>query len=59
MAVNYVFMPLLISLLQGAIMAVGASKPAVVASKDGRIGMKNQMQVSNLMMYNLPFHALK
>ncbi|KAL4279877.1 hypothetical protein GQ457_03G029130 [Hibiscus cannabinus] len=30
----------------GAIMAVGASQPAVVASKDGRIGMKNQMQVN-------------
>ncbi|KFK45140.1 hypothetical protein AALP_AA1G348900 [Arabis alpina] len=30
----------------GAIMAVGASQPAVVATKDGRIGMKNQMQVN-------------
>lgn len=30
---------------QGAIMAVGASEPTVVASKEGRIGMKNQMQV--------------
>ncbi|KAF5735399.1 dihydrolipoyllysine-residue acetyltransferase [Tripterygium wilfordii] len=30
----------------GAIMAVGASQPAVVASKDGRIGIKNQMQVN-------------
>lgn len=30
----------------GAIMAVGASQPNVVASKDGRIGMKNQMQVN-------------
>lgn len=29
-------------------MAVGASQPTVVASKDGRIGMKNQMQVTNL-----------
>jgi hypothetical protein len=28
-------------------MAVGASQPTVVASKDGRIGMKNQMQVTN------------
>ncbi|KAE8684438.1 Dihydrolipoyllysine-residue acetyltransferase component 4 of pyruvate dehydrogenase complex [Hibiscus syriacus] len=28
----------------GAIMAVGASQPPVVSSKDGRIGMKNQMQ---------------
>lgn len=27
-------------------MAVGASQPNVVASKDGRIGMKNQMQVN-------------
>lgn len=26
-------------------MAVGASEPTVVATKDGRIGMKNQMQV--------------
>lgn len=30
----------------GAIMAVGASGPTVVATKDGRIGMKNQMQVN-------------
>ncbi|EOY17179.1 PREDICTED: dihydrolipoyllysine-residue acetyltransferase component 5 of pyruvate dehydrogenase complex, chloroplastic [Theobroma cacao] len=30
----------------GAIMAVGASLPTVVASKDGRIGMQNQMQVN-------------
>lgn len=30
----------------GAIMAVGASQPTVVASKDGRIGMKNQLQVN-------------
>ncbi|XP_023741023.1 uncharacterized protein LOC111889115 isoform X1 [Lactuca sativa] len=28
----------------GAIMAVGASEPTVVATKDGRIGMKSQMQ---------------
>ena len=27
-------------------MAVGASQPTVVASRDGRIGMKNQMQVN-------------
>lgn len=27
-------------------MAVGASQPNVVASKDARIGMKNQMQVN-------------
>lgn len=33
-------------LLQGAIMAVGASEPTVVATKDGRIGMKSQMQVN-------------
>lgn len=30
----------------GAIMAVGASEPTVVATKDGRIGMKSQMQVN-------------
>ncbi|XP_059280308.1 dihydrolipoyllysine-residue acetyltransferase component 5 of pyruvate dehydrogenase complex, chloroplastic [Lycium ferocissimum] len=30
----------------GAIMAVGASQPALVGTKDGRIGMKNQMQVN-------------
>ncbi|XP_056167543.1 dihydrolipoyllysine-residue acetyltransferase component 5 of pyruvate dehydrogenase complex, chloroplastic [Syzygium oleosum] len=30
----------------GAIMAVGASQPTVVATTDGRIGMKNQMQVN-------------
>ncbi|KAJ8640019.1 hypothetical protein MRB53_016713 [Persea americana] len=30
----------------GAIMAVGASEPNVVATKDGRIGVKNQMQVN-------------
>lgn len=30
----------------GAIMAVGASQPTVVATKDGRIGMKSQMQVN-------------
>ncbi|KAM0940559.1 putative dihydrolipoyllysine-residue acetyltransferase [Dioscorea sansibarensis] len=30
----------------GAIMAVGASLPTVVATKDGRIGMKKQMQVN-------------
>lgn len=34
--------------MQGAIMAVGASEPTVVATKDGRIGMKNQMQVTNI-----------
>lgn len=30
----------------GAIMAVGASRPTVVASKDGQISLKNQMQVN-------------
>ncbi|KMZ72613.1 Dihydrolipoyllysine-residue acetyltransferase component of pyruvatedehydrogenase complex [Zostera marina] len=30
----------------GAIMGVGASQPTVVASKDKRIGIKNQMQVN-------------
>lgn len=27
-------------------MAVGASEPTVVGTKDGRIGIKNQMQVN-------------
>ncbi|CAL1409977.1 unnamed protein product [Linum trigynum] len=30
----------------GAIMAVGASQPTAVGTKDGRIGIKNQMQVN-------------
>lgn len=30
----------------GAIMAVGGSQPTVVATKDGRIGVKSQMQVN-------------
>ncbi|CAM8995882.1 unnamed protein product [Rhodiola kirilowii] len=30
----------------GAIMAVGASQPALVGTKDGRIGLKTQMQVN-------------
>ncbi|XP_047047582.1 dihydrolipoyllysine-residue acetyltransferase component 5 of pyruvate dehydrogenase complex, chloroplastic-like [Lolium rigidum] len=30
----------------GAIMAVGSSQPTVVGTEDGRIGMKNQMQVN-------------
>ncbi|XP_049381079.1 dihydrolipoyllysine-residue acetyltransferase component 5 of pyruvate dehydrogenase complex, chloroplastic-like [Solanum stenotomum] len=30
----------------GAIMAVGASQPTLVGTKDGQIGMKNQMQVN-------------
>jgi hypothetical protein len=29
-------------------MAVGASEPTIVGTKDGRIGIKNQMQVSFL-----------
>ncbi|KAJ9167136.1 hypothetical protein P3X46_021807 [Hevea brasiliensis] len=36
----------LFGLMRGAIMAVGASQPSVVATKDGCIGMKNQMQVN-------------
>jgi hypothetical protein len=32
--------------LQGAIMAVGASRPVVVATADGMFGVKKQMQVS-------------
>lgn len=39
--------------MQGAIMAVGASQSNVVATKDGRIGMKSQMQVSNSKLFNL------
>jgi hypothetical protein len=35
--------------MQGAIMAVGASQPTVVGTKDGRIGMKNQMQVTSML----------
>ncbi|XP_077248755.1 2-oxoacid dehydrogenases acyltransferase family protein [Tasmannia lanceolata] len=30
----------------GAIMAVGASQPTVIASKDGHIGLRNQLQVN-------------
>uniref|UniRef100_A0ACD6ANY0 Uncharacterized protein n=1 Tax=Avena sativa TaxID=4498 RepID=A0ACD6ANY0_AVESA len=30
----------------GAIMAVGSSQPTVVGTKDGRIGIKSQMQVN-------------
>lgn len=41
--------------MQGAIMAVGASQPTVVASKDGRIGMKNQMQVTESVLW--PMHT--
>ncbi|CAL4896638.1 unnamed protein product [Urochloa decumbens] len=32
----------------GAIMAVGASQPTIVGTKDGRIGIKSQMQVNHL-----------
>ena len=36
-------------------MAVGASQPTVVASKDGLIGMQNQMQVTIFfLMMNCP-----
>lgn len=35
------------SVLQGAIMAVGASQPVVVATADGMFGVKKQMQVSD------------
>jgi len=38
---------------KGAIMAVGASEPTVVGTKDGRIGIKNQMQVSFLCLVEL------
>lgn len=31
-------------------MAVGASEPTVVATKGGRIGLKNQMQVNSFVM---------
>jgi hypothetical protein len=34
--------------MQGAIMAVGASKPTVVADKDGFFSVKNKMLVSCL-----------
>lgn len=38
-------------------MAVGASQPTVVASKDGRIGMKTQMQVFvSICFFLLSFH---
>lgn len=38
-------------------MAVGASQPTVVASKDGRIGMKNQMQVKYEFLFLFYNHA--
>ena len=34
-------------------MAVGASEPTVVGTKDGRIGIKNKMQVSFLCVVEL------
>lgn len=37
----------LVAFSQGAIMAVGASQPTLVGTKDGRIGLKNQMQVDS------------
>lgn len=43
--VLYGYLFILFYFMQGAIMAVGASEPTVVATKDGQIGMKNQMQV--------------
>ena len=33
-------------------MAVGASQPTVVATKDGRIGVKNQMQVKVMSQFS-------
>lgn len=44
--------------MQGAIMAVGASEPTVVATKDGRIGLKNQMQVNSFVMTFLIWYFL-
>jgi hypothetical protein len=32
-------------------MAVGASEPTVVGTKDGRIGIKSQMQVNHLYLF--------
>lgn len=37
-------------------MAVGASIPTVVGTKDGRIGKKNQMQVMNSTRIILTVH---
>lgn len=34
-------------------MAVGASRPTVVGTEDGRIGIKNQMQVCRILCHNL------
>jgi hypothetical protein len=40
-------------------MAVGASEPTVVGTKDGRIGIKSQMQVSLLcLVEHVPSHQL-
>lgn len=36
---------------KGAIMAVGASEPTLVGTKDGRIGLKTQMQVRSHSSY--------
>ena len=36
---------------QGAIMAVGASTPTVVATRDGLFGVKNRMQVTLLLLF--------
>ena len=43
-----IFLFFLTFYLKGAIMAVGGSRPTVVASSDGLIGIKNQMQVLNM-----------
>jgi hypothetical protein len=43
--------------MQGAIMAVGASRPSVVADKDGFFSIKNEMLVS--LCSHLNFEDLK
>jgi len=43
---------------QGAIMAVGASKPTVLADKDGFFSVKNKMLVSYLLYLLLFVYAL-
>ncbi len=40
-----------------AILAVGASKPTVVATEDGMIGVKKMMQVSTQRLYTQMMHA--
>jgi hypothetical protein len=40
-------------MVQGAIMAVGASRPTVIADKDGFFCIKNEMLVSLLFTYSL------